>query len=331
MKEICIGFNDAGRRLDRFLRKYLHNASLSQIYKIIRKDVKIDGKRRDEAYMLKEGEVMSLYLSDEDFEMFAARSLKGSGEKRAKKQFKIVYEDENILICDKPFGLLTHGDATEKKNHLANQVKDYLIERGDFSPRDEKVFAPAPANRLDRNTTGLVLFGKNAASLKALNQMIREDLINKYYLTIVHGSIDSESKLVGKLNKDSAINKVNISNDDGVDIETIVRPIEKLGRNTTLVEVELVTGRSHQIRAHLASIGHPIIGDSKYATNKARALNRYFAEECGLSTQLLHAYRLEIGNSNTCLDYLSGKQFKAELPKDFMNILNNLGGKYERE
>lgn len=331
MKSIVINSNDANRRLDKFLRKYLQNASLSQIYKIIRKDVKIDGKRPSEGYMLKEGEVMSLYLSDEAFERFTARSLKGSDEKHAKRQFRIVYEDRNILIVDKPFGLLTHGDSNEKKNHLANQVKDYLIECGDFSPRDEKVFAPAPANRLDRNTTGLVLFGKNASSLKALNQMIREDSISKYYLTIVHGTIDSESRLVGKLNKDSAVNKVSISNDDGVDIETVVRPIEKLGRDTTLVEVELVTGRSHQIRAHLASIGHPIIGDSKYATNKAKPLNKYFAEECGLSTQLLHAYRLEIGDSDTCLDYLSGKTFTADPPKDFINILNNLGGNYERE
>ena len=328
MKEINITKNDAGRRLDKFLRKYLQNASLSQIYKIIRKDVKIDGKRRDEAYMLQEGEVMSLYLSDEDFEKFTARSLKGSGEKHAKKQFKIIYEDENILICDKPFGLLTHGDATEKKHHLANQVKDYLIENGDYSPRNEKVFAPAPANRIDRNTTGLVLFGKDAASLKALNEMIRENMVRKFYLTIVHGHLDSGLVLEGKLSKDSKSNKVSIS-DDGMDIKTIINPIQKLDHDTTLVEVELVTGRSHQIRAHLANIGHPIIGDSKYATKSARSLNKYFAEEHGLSTQLLHAHKIEFADSADCLDYLKDKAFQADLPKDFIKILKDLGGRYD--
>ena len=197
MRDITITANDAGRRLDRFLRKYLCNASLGEIYKLIRKDIKVDGRRRDQSYILQEGETLSLYISDDVLEKLTGSSASsgasgrsGRSGSKARKQFRIIYEDRNILIADKPYGLLTHGDRNEKKNHLANQVKDYLISRGEFDPLSEKVFSPAPANRLDRNTTGLVLFGKTAAALKGLNMMIREDLTDKFYLTIVHQSHD---------------------------------------------------------------------------------------------------------------------------------------------
>ena len=331
MKQITITANDAGRRLDRFLRKYLKNASLGQIYRIIRKDVKIDGKRKDEAYMLSEGEILTLYLSDEEYDKLsggpAGNAEKGvAGGRKAKKQFRIVYEDDNILLADKPYGLLTHGDVHEKKNHLANQVKDYLIEQGEYNPREEKVFAPAPANRIDRNTTGLVIFGKTAKALKGLNLMIREDMLSKFYLTIVHGTIDKELVLDGALTKDERSNKVKIEKDGELAIRTIVRPMQALDKNTTLVEVELVTGRSHQIRAHLASIGHPIIGDTKYATRSAVRLNDYLNDRHNLSTQLLHAYRLEFNDCAEGLEYLQGKQFTANIPEAFARILEALGG-----
>ena len=158
MIEFRIEKNDAGQRLDRFLRKYLVNASLGQIYKMIRKDVKVDGKRPKEKDILQEGAILKLYISDDELE-----ALKGKKKRvAAKKQFKIVYEDDNMLIVSKPFGLLTHGDGREKKNHLANQVVDYLISTGKFDPSASSTFTPSPVNRLDRNTTGLVIFGKNA-------------------------------------------------------------------------------------------------------------------------------------------------------------------------
>ena len=350
MREIIITANDSGRRLDRFLRKYLPGASLSEVYKAIRKDVKVDGKRRNESYILNEGEVLALYLSDEELGRFGAvsaaragagpqaRSGPGSADsrKRAKRTFSIVHEDDDVLMVSKPFGLLTHGDSHEKKDHLANQVKDYLIETGAFDPRNEKVFVPAPVNRLDRNTTGIVLFGKTAAAMRELSRMIREDDIRKFYLTIACGEIKKELHLGGSLIKDEAANKVRISESgDGKEIETIVRPLEVLtfgdGLRATLCEVELVTGRSHQIRAHLASAGHPLIGDSKYAIRSASAVNRYVRDSFGLSTQLLHADRIEFLGSaadSESLGYLAERAFDAPAPKRFREIFTGLGGKY---
>ena len=338
MREIIISANDAGRRLDRFLRKYLPGASLGEIYRIIRKDVKVDAKRRSESYILNEGETLSLYLSDETLNAFGAAQ-KSADSRRpkapsAKRTFGIVYEDDSILIADKPFGLLTHGDSREKKNHLANQVKDYLIACGSYDPRNEKVFTPAPANRLDRNTTGVVLFGKTSAAMRELNRMIREDDIRKFYYTIACGIIGDEMRLGGSLIKDEASNKVSILYDgSGKNVETIVRPLEVLtfgdGLKATMCEVELVTGRSHQIRAHLASTGHPLIGDSKYATPEAARVNAYVSKRFGLSTQLLHADRIEFLDSaaaSESLGYLAERAFDAPLPKRFREILTGLGG-----
>ena len=336
MKEIIITANDAGRRLDRFLRKYLKNASLGEIYKLIRKDVKVDGRRRDQSYVLCEGEALTLYLSDEVLDMMTGADRGSSSPsarrdgRKAKKQFRIIFEDDNILVADKPYGLLTHGDAQEKKNHLANQVRDYLIEQGEYDPRTERVFAPAPANRIDRNTTGLVLFGKTSAALKALNEMIREDMVDKYYLTIVHGVLRDEMTLTGTLTKDASANKVTIAGGgaDGLDITTVVKPLEVLhygnGFAATLTEVRLVTGRSHQIRAHLASIGHPVIGDIKYASAGARKANEYIGSRYHLTTQLLHAYRIEIREATEELRYLQGRSFTAPLPQNFDRILGSM-------
>ena len=237
MREITIGTNDAGRRLDRFLRKYLKNASLGEVYKFIRKDVKVDGRRRDESYILSEGEILSLYIPDDKLDALigsgagddGAHGLGGDASKTGarqnmpKRSFTIIYEDENILIADKPRGLLTHGDAHEKKNHLANQVKDYLIASGAYNPRDEKVFSPAPANRLDRNTTGIVLFGKTAEAMRELNSAIRGDEIGKFYLTVACGVIAGRLELAGELVKDEVLNTVRVtSGENARKIATVV-------------------------------------------------------------------------------------------------------------
>lgn len=327
MREITITANDAGRRLDRFLRKYLKEASLGEIYKFIRKDVKVNGKKKNESYMLAENDVLALYLSDETLE-----KLVGTPENRsaAKRTFSIIFEDENVLAVSKPAGLLTHGDSENKKDHLANQVKDYLIAKGEYNPRTEKVFAPAPSGRLDRNTSGIILFGKNSEALRELNRAMREDGIDKYYLTIACGIIDKRMELGGTLTKDEDSNKVHISEDEsGRDVLTVVNPLEVLsygpGLDATLSEIKLVTGRTHQIRAHLASIGHPIIGDGKYdegVGKEARFLNEYMRGNYSLSTQLLHAARLEMRKMEGVLSYLNGQVFEAPLSPKFENILN---------
>jgi len=360
MREFTITANDSGRRLDRFLRKYLSEASLGDIYKFIRKDVKVDGRRKPESYLLNEGEVLSLYISDEDlvrlssgrFVLDDARGddnvrtagISAAGVKTS-RNFDLVFEDDNILIANKAFGLLTHGDRNEKKDHLANRVKDYLIASGAYNPRTEKVFTPAPVNRLDRNTTGIVLFGKTAEAMRDLTRMIREDEIRKFYLTIACGEIKEEMYLTGSLVKDERSNKVKVSassdsnnsdtNSDNVKgIETIVRPRDVIrtedGFTVTLCEVELVTGRSHQIRAHLASVGHPLIGDSKYSLKEFADINKYCKQQFGLSTQLLHACRIEFTESEPedagCLAYLKGKAFDCNVPTRFAEIYYGLGG-----
>jgi len=303
MIQIEISANDSGQRLDRFLKKYLVNSPLSGIYKIIRKDLKVNGKRAKEDSFVSEGDILTFYILDEEFEKMTAKK----SSHHAKRQFTVCYEDGDMLVVSKPFGLLVHGDATEKKNTLTNQVIDYLIEKGEYVPRLEKSFTPAPVHRLDRNTTGLVVFGKNAKALRELNSLFAEksdgsgEEVKKFYKAICLGRIDREMTLEGYLVKDARTNKVKVSkvNSPGAKyIKTIVRPL-KWNDKYSLVEVELITGRSHQIRAHLASIRHPILGDPKYGQGSA---------------QYLHAAKLII----------KGNEIEAELPREFREKLEEL-------
>ncbi|MFV0515905.1 MAG: RluA family pseudouridine synthase [Aminipila sp.] len=320
MIKLVITENEDNQRLDRFLKKYLKNASLSYIYKTIRKNVKINGKRGNIETILTNGDELLIYISDEEFEQLTAKK----SNQKAKKQFNIAYEDENILIAEKPFGLLTHGDSREKKNHLANQVISYLIEKGDYVPAKERTFVPSPVNRLDRNTTGLVLFGKNSKSLQTLNLMVREKgYVNKYYLTVVSGNLKKELVLKDKMEKDGSKNMVKvlpIEEEGGKVMETIARPI-CYKNGFTLVEVELITGRTHQIRAHLAGAGFPVIGDAKYGNP---ATNKKIDDMFGLTTQFLHAYRLSFLNAEEPLKYMIGKEIEGKLPTNLENIRHNL-------
>ncbi|MCI8631315.1 MAG: RluA family pseudouridine synthase [Firmicutes bacterium] len=320
MVKITVGKNEDKQRLDRFLRKYMKNAPLSRIYKIIRKDAKINGRRAKEDYVLACGDEIVIYMSEEEFASCCA----GKEPPRSRRQFKIAYEDENILAAEKPFGMLTHGDRTEKKNHLANQVVSYLIEKGEYNPRTERTFTPAPANRLDRNTTGLVLFGKNSEALRELNRMIRErGYVSKYYITIAKGNVSRPLVLKDKMEKDSMTNTVRIKGtgeEGGKLMETIARPIAAVP-GYTLFEVELITGRTHQIRAHLAKAGHPIIGDTKYGNQQT---NRIIERKYGLSTQFLHAYRLYFERGSGILSYLAGTEIKCRLPGNLQKIKEDI-------
>ncbi len=367
MIKITAGRNDAEQRLDRFLRKYLKGATLGNIYKIIRKDIKINGSRtgvKNET-VIHEGDEISLYINDDDFARFtgnaaggnnasssgaphgAGNAVEGQAKKRPRRSFGIIYEDENVIAVEKPYGLLTHGDGREKKNTLVNQVIDHLIEKGDYVPRLERSFTPAAVNRLDRNTTGIVLLGKNAAALRTLNAMIRsKESVSKYYITIVKGELMDELRLEGELVKDEARNIVSVSaateenrsQEAGAregassnaspqaaegrakQITTIARPLAR-NNDFTLAEIELITGRTHQIRAHMASAGHPVLGDTKYGDP---AVNDGVASRYGLKAQLLHAYRLVINDADEPLEYLKGREFKAPLPKSAAKICRDM-------
>ena len=334
MKELTISLNDSGQRLDRFLKKYLAGAPLSAIYKMIRKDVKVDGVRRREDYVLSEGEVLSLYVPDQELEAWTRKK----EHRKAKRQFRIIYEDDSVLIVSKPFGLLVHGDKSEKKDTLANQVVDYLIETGSYDPRAEKSFVPSPAHRLDRNTTGTVVFGKNAEALRALAALFREDgAVSKFYYTIVHGRLTESVRLKGKILKDEERNICRVlpeSDERGRYIETVVNPVfagedsrgsGKNARGFSIADVELVTGRSHQIRAHLASIGHPIAGDVKYGGRRTQVEGSEMV--LGSTTQALHAYKIRFNKAEGPLEHLSGQSFTAPLPEDWEALQEGLFGK----
>ena len=276
------------------------------MYKYIRtKRIKVNSKKSDISAKLAEGDTVDMYINDEFFapvdEKYDFLS--------ASKNIDIVYEDENILLLDKKVGLLSHPDETEYNDTLITRVKRYLYEKGEFNPKDEQSFAPALVNRIDRNTGGIVIAAKNAESLRILNQKLKDRELEKYYLCVIHGTLKKKSGLLkGWLIKDEKKNKVRVfdrEENGAKEIKTKYSVIsEKDG--LSLVEVELLTGRTHQIRAHFSSIGHPLLGDGKYGTN---ALNKAL----GYKKQFLYSYRLKFKFTSDAgiLEYLNGKSFEV--------------------
>ena len=318
MVKLIITENEGNQRLDRFLRKYLKRAPLSMIYTLIRKDVKVNGKRGHEDTVLQAGDSLVIYIPDDKLAELTAPVKK----QKARRSFGIVYEDENVIVVNKPSGLLTHGDSHEKKNTLVNQVCGYLQDKGEYNPSVERTFAPAPANRLDRNTSGLVIFGKTAEALRELTEIIRDkENVRKIYMALVAGRMDGAADIDSRLVKNESTNKVRVAPDgEGQSARTIVIGIRP-GDEMSLVEVNLITGRTHQIRVHLSSAGHPVAGDPKYGSDK---LNRRIRDKYGVTSQLLHAARLEMGELDGSLAYLAGRVFEAPLPESFGKILEDL-------
>ena len=306
MKAFTIGNNDSGQRLDRCIAKTvpLLPASLSQKY-IRLKRIKVNGGRAQRDTRLKTGDLVEMYVNDEFFDKPKAENAYLTV---SAPRLNIVYEDENILLCDKRPGLAVHPhDGAEYGRTLIDHIQAYLYARGEWKPRQENAFAPALCNRIDRNTGGIVIAAKTAEALRIMNEKIKNREMDKRYLAVVHGTMTpAEGALKGYLFKDAVKNRVYVTREPqkgAKSCETRYRTLEA-GRELSLVECKLITGRTHQIRAQFAHAGHPLLGDGKYGKAETRYDRKY---------QALYAYRLKFDFTTESgpLSYLNGREFQV--------------------
>lgn len=316
--EIKIDSQNSGQRVDKFLLKYFNTAPKSFVYKMIRKkNIKCNNLRISGNEILNNNDILQIYISDDTIAKF--RNV--ASIEAVKRTFKILYEDLNIIICDKPSGLLAQKDTKYNKDTLVDQILYYLYQKGEYNPNTSDGFVPSICNRLDRNTSGITIAGKNLKSLQAINRVIHDNRIDKFYITIVKGNIAESGILKGYWQKDNNCNRVEISNTSSCqNVITKYRPIACNG-DYTLLEIELVTGKTHQIRAHMQSIGSPVVGDTKYGDIE---VNRFFKQKYNLNCQLLHAYRIGFKDIDIDLNYLNDKMFECELPYIFQKIKSDL-------
>jgi 23S rRNA pseudouridine955/2504/2580 synthase len=288
------------------------------MYKLIRqKEIKVNKKRAEISFRLQEGDIVSLYIKDE----FFASNEDGLEFLSIKHHINVIYEDENIMLVDKIPGMLVHSDENETFNTLINHIKSYLYQKGEFNPKDESSFVPSLCNRIDRNTGGIVIAAKNAATLRILNEKIKHKEIRKLYLCLVFGILEEKNgKLSGFIEKNEAQNRVYVSKnktDNSKTAITLYKVLEEKN-NMSLIEAELITGRTHQIRAQFAEIGHPLVGDGKYGKNEKN-------KEFGRKYQALYSYKVifDFKTDAEHLEYLKGKAFtvqNVDFAKNFLFV-----------
>lgn len=338
MQKVEIKMNQAGQRLDKFLHKLLPEAGTGFLYKMLRKkNITLNGRKAEGSEILQVGDLVSFFFSEETFQKFAGSASSGqsAAEKASLDEYrrayerlkgiKIIYEDQHILIVDKPAGILTQKAKPEDLS-LNEWLIGYLLQQSSDWERELATFKPSVCNRLDRNTSGLVLCGKSLPGSQSLSKWIKERSIRKFYRTICIGRIEKPMELDGVLQKNPSTNMVTIGKaaPDSPEADRIHTRIVPLAYNRkfTYLEVELITGKTHQIRAHLASVGHALIGDTKYGVDR---INAVFQKKYHLHCQLLHAYRVEFpAVEDPRLQAVSKAVYQAALPKAFEQICEEM-------
>lgn len=332
MIEIIVGKNESGQRLDRVLEKIFVNANTGFIFKMLRKkNITLNDKKADGKERLEMGASIKLWFSDESFEKLSGKKAgdikdlekNPKVDKKSTETFKsyIVYEDENTVIINKPAGLLS-----QKAYENDISVNDLLLDYLEFDSKALNTFKPSICNRLDRNTSGLLVCGKTLEGLRVNNELIKTKAVSKYYLAVVKGRVEKPGSINAWLYKDEKTNKVTVKEKSFESAEFIQTEYEVLDyfKDATLLLVKLITGKTHQIRAHLSSISHPIIGDFKYGD---KSVNEKFKREYGIKSQLLHSFRLVYPNSDISdtdtFKALKGKCFEASYNNDFRKVIGD--------
>ncbi len=323
MRVVTVAEHEAGQRLDKLLLKYMKEASMGFIFKMLRKkNITLNGKKADGSEKVCVGDEIKLFLSDETIDKFSAKQdFQVPRAVKSNVKLDILYEDAHILLINKPVGMLSQK-AKPSDVSLNEYCIAYLLESGFLTQEILKTFVPSVCNRLDRNTSGIVVFGKSLLGLQTMSALLKERSMHKYYLCPVAGRIKEAQLIRGYLTKDAASNRVTVHErqmPDSAYIETRYAPLCPIA-DGTLLEVELITGKSHQIRAHLASVGHPIMGDTKYGN---AAVNAACQKQYGVRSQLLHAYKLAMPRITGELSELSDKTFFAPPPAQFRKVVGD--------